>query len=95
MKFLKEHLTGFYDWKPEAEIAMYDGNATRRLFDRWNGNQVLFVINVFLSNTGNMSIERGKMAESLILERLPLDTMSEVSVLNWLQTEIVAEQVQQ
>ena len=94
MKFLKEHLTGFYDWKPEAETAIYDGNVTRRLFDRWNGNQVLFVINAFLTNSNDISIARGKIAENLLIERLPLDTKSEVSVLNWLQTAIADEQVQ-
>lgn len=93
MKFLKEHLTGFYEWKPGSEISMYHGKVTRRLFDRWNGNQVLFIINTFLSDSGSTSIEKGKVIENLLIEKLPLDARSEVSVINWLQTTITDAQL--
>jgi hypothetical protein len=88
MLFNKEDLDGFYEWMPESERSVFDGSATRRLFDRWNGNQVLFLINLLLNNSGNFSVGRGKKIEKLIIDHLPLDKRSEVTVFNWLQSEI-------
>ena len=48
MTFLKEHLTGIYEWNASMDKSVYEGTATRRLFNRWNGTQVLFIINNFL-----------------------------------------------
>ena len=93
MKFLKQDLDGYYDWKPEGEKSVYDGDATRRLFDRCNGNQVLFLINVFLHYSGNASLISGKYAERLIIEQLPLDKRSEISVLNWLRQQTASGQL--
>lgn len=87
MTFLKEHLSGMYDWTPELTMTVFDGKATRRIFNRWNGNQVLFIINVFLLNAGLTSIEEGRNAEKLLLEHLPLDTKSEISVVQWLNKQ--------
>ena len=64
MPFTKEHLNGFYKWMPEAERSIFDGNATRRLFDRFNGNQILFIINLIMDSCGNYSVDLGKKIES-------------------------------
>ena len=89
MFFTKDHLDGFYEWMPESQRSVFDGSASRRLFDRWNGNQVLFLINLLLSSSGNFSVGRGKRIEKLIIDFLPADKRSELTVFNWLQTEIV------
>jgi len=96
MIFLREHLSGFYEWIADSEQPVFDGNASRRLFNRWNGNQVLFLINLLLSSSGNSSIERGRDIERLIINELPLTAKSELTVFNWLQGEIAkAKPVQQ
>jgi len=88
MHFSKEHLDGSYHWTPETESPMFDGTASRRLFDRNHGNQVLFIINLILDISGNFSIERGREIEQLIINRLPFSKSSELTVFNWLQLEV-------
>lgn len=88
MIFLREHLSGFYEWSPGSEEPIFDGTASRRLFNRWNGNQVLFLINLLLSSSGNSSIEAGRDFERLIINELPLTAKSELTVFNWLQGEM-------
>lgn len=87
MLFSKEHLEGFYNWTPETERSLFDGSASRRLFDRHHGNQVLFIINLILDISGNFSIEKGRQIEKLIVNKLPFTKSSEVTVFNWLQSE--------
>lgn len=90
MLFSKEHLDGFYHWPQEqGERSVYDGNASRRLFNCNNGNQVLFLINLIMDSCGSMSIELGQKIERMIINKLPLQPSSEVTVYNWLRTEIV------
>ena len=88
MLFSKEHLTGLYKWASPNETATYEGEPTRRSFDRWNGNQVLFIIKIVLEKTGDVSIEQGKKLENLIINKLPFGPCSEFTVFNWLQKEI-------
>lgn len=88
MLFLKNDLLGFYNWGSEPEKMAFDGKASRRLFDRWNGDQVLFIINMMLSNLSNSSVSEGQKIEKLILDRLPSGAKSELTVYNWLQLEI-------
>ena len=89
MSFSKEHLNGVYNWASETELPLFDGQASRRLFDRSNGNQVLFLINLLLDNTDSFSIEDGKKIESLITNKLPFQQSSELTVFNWLQKEML------
>ena len=89
MSFSKEHLSGLYTWSSNHEIAAFGGEPTRRSFDRWNGDQVLFIIQQVLQETGDLSIEQGKKLESLIINKLPFDSCSELTVSNWLQKEIM------
>lgn len=87
MYFLKEQLTGNYDWSNETERSMYDNTASRRLFDRWNGHQTLFVINIFLQQAGVNLCRYGQRAEQMLQEQLPLNAMSEMKVLQWLNAQ--------
>lgn len=89
MVFLKEHLTGLYTWASYNQTVTFEGEPTRRLFDRWNGDQVLFIIQLVLQSTGDLSLEQGNKLEKLIINKLPFDACSEVTVFNWLQKEIM------
>jgi hypothetical protein len=44
----------------------------------------LYIINSFGEQSENFSVEEGKKLESLILNHLPLNPFSELSVINWL-----------
>ena len=88
MLFSKEHLSGNYKWTTVPGDSLFTGSPTRRLFDRWYGVQVLFIINSFAALSNNISIEEGKKIENLITNHLPQDTKSEMSVYNWLKMGI-------
>lgn len=90
MQFLKEHLTGHYAWPQEASINLFTGTPTRRIFDRQNGNQVLFLINAAAILFANFSIEQGRALEKMISDNLSLQTQSELSVFSWLRSQGVA-----
>lgn len=82
MHFLKEHLSAYnYSWIDEATFA---GEPSRRLFNRYNGNQLLFVINLYASVTEGFTINMGLKIEDRLMNQLPPDAKSEISVLNWL-----------
>lgn len=87
MIFLKEHLSGTYEWPSENERILLDTVPSRRLFNRWNGYQTLFVINLFLMQAGLALEHYGKKAENILLAKLPLDDMSEKKVLAWLNAQ--------
>jgi hypothetical protein len=89
MLFSKEHLTGVYTWSSETETPLFDGRPSRRLFNRWNGDQVLFIINHLLDSNTDLTIEQGKKLEMLIINKLPFDQSSELTVYNWLLKEIL------
>jgi hypothetical protein len=91
MLFSKENLRGLYNWRQKTEISVYDGDPSRRLFNRWNGEQVLFIINRLLASCGNFSVDSGQKIERLIINKLPFDVSSEKTVFNWLQTEMVKD----
>jgi hypothetical protein len=90
MLFSKEHLTGNYKWTVEPGDSLLTGSPTRRLFDRWNGVQVLFIINCFAASSDSFSVEEGRKIESLINDYLPMESKSEKSVYSWLQSELSA-----
>lgn len=84
MHFQKQDLVGdHYHWKVEPNL--FTGQPSRRLFDRANGEQVLFLINFFGSLSDRFTIEEGKMIESELSRRLPLEAKSEISVVNWIR----------
>ncbi len=83
MPFVKEDLAGdHYDW---SNADSFNGSPSRRLFDRSNGNQVLFIINSFGSLSERFSIQECRQVEELISAQMPTDIKSEMSVYNWLR----------
>lgn len=74
-----------YEWSNEVSQSLYMGEPGRRIFDRFNGNQVLYIINFFGQSIGQLTVPDGRQIEQLILSQLPLNTKSEMSVFNWLR----------
>jgi hypothetical protein len=87
MPFLKEDLQiDRYNWTTDTDLSVYKGQPSRRLFDRFNGNQVLFIINFYGSVSDKISIKECHRMEEMIRNKLPLSAGSEISVFNWLRT---------
>ncbi|MBC7949635.1 MAG: hypothetical protein H7Y42_17240 [Chitinophagaceae bacterium] len=87
MPFLKEDLLNeHYTWSDDKAKASYDGPPTRRSFDRYNGDQVLYIINVYGSDSERFTVEEGRKIEEQIVKHLPIEAKSEMSVYNWLRT---------
>jgi hypothetical protein len=86
MIFLKEHLSKRnYEWAVGLNHSIENNVPDRRKFDRFNGYQVLFIINCFGRSIGKLTFGEGLKLEELISTRLPLEIKSEVSVFNWLR----------
>ena len=81
---------GVYTWPPGQESSLFEGSPSRRTFDRYNGDQVFFIITLLLERLGNPSVEHGREIEMLIINKLPFDTCSEHTVFNWLEKEMMA-----
>ncbi len=58
-----------------------EGEASRRPFYPFNGDQVLFMINLFGATEPAFTVEDGRKIEEDIHLRLPLKNQSEISVL--------------
>ena len=82
MRFLKEHLSAYnYSWINEAT---FTGEPSRRLFNRYNGNQLLFILNLYASLIEGFTIKMGLSIEDRLMNQLPIAANSEISVLRWL-----------
>lgn len=90
MLFTKEHLSGQYQWASGYKNSLFSGSPTRRLFDRWNGFQVLFIINCIAALSENFSIKEAREVEGFIIDGLPLAVQSELTVFSWLRLNAVA-----
>jgi len=73
-----------YSWS-EDNKDLFTGSPSRRIFDRRNGNQVLFMINLFGLLLDEFTIQKGKSIEKKIRDDLPESIRSELSVFNWLR----------
>lgn len=86
MNFSKDNLVNqHYMWVQDNTETTFTGSPSRRLFNRLNGNQVLFIINYYGSQSDKFSIEDGRKIEEMICKELPADTKSELSVVHWLK----------
>ena len=86
MYFLKADLSGHdYHWE-DTNQTVFSGTPSRRLFDRFNGAQVLYLINYYASLNEGFNQSLGRKMEELILYKLPADIKSEFSVYNWLKS---------
>jgi hypothetical protein len=84
MFFLKEHLIGkTYEW-PENKSAVVRSTPGMQLFDRLNGDHLLYMINFFCTSIGAFSISEGQKIENLI-SKLPFEVDNEIGVFNWLR----------
>ena len=82
MQFLKEHLSAYnYSW---INGAIFTGEASRRIFDRYNGNQLLFILNLYASLIEGFTVKMGLKIEDRLMNQLPIEKKSEISVLHWL-----------
>ena len=83
---LKEHLLKtHYTWAVGLNHSTANNEPDRRIFDRSNGFQVLFIINYFCKSLGNLTVTDGLKVEELISGQLPQELKSELSVFNWLR----------
>lgn len=86
MKFLREHLhKSNYEWEIGLNHSVQNNEPDRRIFNRLNGNQVLFIINFFGFSLGKLTFADGLRIEELISTQLPNEAKSELSVFNWLR----------
>lgn len=86
MHFQKQDLVGdHYNWANTDKQNVYLGQPSRRLFDRLNGEQVLFLINFISSLSDRFTLEEARRIEMEIASRLPLEAKSEISVFNWIR----------
>jgi hypothetical protein len=85
MSFLKADLRmDHYVWQ---NVGLdYQGQPTRRSFDRMNGHQVLFLINCCADFLEKLTIADGHKIENRIVYDLPVDKKSELSVFQWLRS---------
>src|SRR5688572_1371657 len=84
MHFQKQDLTGTHYYWNEAGFE-YTGQPSRRSFDRNNGDQVLFLINLYGSMSDKFTVLEGQQIEAEIENRLPFDLKSEISVFNYIR----------
>jgi len=86
MEFTKQHLiSNHYHWSAGTKHHSIPNTPDRRLFDRLDGNQILYIINFFGDSVGNLTVDDGQRIEDLIIKQLPRDLKSEVAVFNWLR----------
>ncbi len=87
MDFLEQHLNGKnYTWHA-GDKGVVLTQPDRRLFDRYNGNQILSMINFFGTSVGELTVEDGQKIEEIIIEQLPLEMKSQMAVYNWLRAK--------
>ena len=85
MHFLKLDLEGtHYSWR-EDEKQFFTGQPSCRAFDKFNGNQVLVLINFYGALSERFTLAEGKYIEECIRRDLPVEGNSEISVFNWIR----------
>jgi|KBSSwiStaDraftv2_1062776.scaffolds.fasta_scaffold202415_2 hypothetical protein len=85
MPFSKEDLVcQHYHWNNNMNASIYTGRPSRRVFDRFNGEQVLFIINSYETLSG-CTLAEALQIEDMIANQLPLEIKSEISVFHWLK----------
>jgi hypothetical protein len=81
-----------YKWGTEVENKIFHGRPSRRLFDPFNGDQVLFLINFYGSLSDRFTLQEGKKIEYEITYHLPNDIKSEVSAFNWIRNVMTSRE---
>jgi hypothetical protein len=86
MPFQRQDLIGTHYQQHDDNKQLFSGQPSRRVFDRFNSSQVLFIINSYASWFEKFTPDDVKAVENQIATRLPLGTSSEISVFNWLRS---------
>lgn len=85
MLFQKQDLEGnHYVWN-KVDNHIYKGQPSRRAFDRFDGDQVLFLINFYGTLLNQFTLSEGRAIEEKIFRELPTDAKSEIAVFNWIR----------
>jgi hypothetical protein len=79
-----------YDWTTAEDDSKLNGGPDRNLFTSTEGNEVLYMINYLMQETGLTSKEDGEVIEKLIHDRLPIGKQSQVTAKRWLQEKLEA-----
>lgn len=79
-----------YDWTTAEDAPKLNGDPDRNLFTSTEGNEVLYMINYLMKDTGLSSKEDGEAIEKLIHDRLPIGKQSQVTAKRWLQEKLEA-----
>jgi hypothetical protein len=79
-----------YDWATTEDASKLNGPPDRNLFTSTEGNEVLYMINYLMQETGLTSKEDGETMEKLIHDRLPIGKQSQVIAKRWLQEKLEA-----
>jgi hypothetical protein len=86
MRIVKEHLLiSDYVWNSDDKSTLLADGPTRKRFDRFNGNCMLHIINLFDCFVGKLTVPQAQRIERLIQKELPLEAKSEISVMQWLK----------
>ena len=92
MHFQKQDLQyTYYDWDSSREH-LYTGQPSRRVFNKYDGYQVLFIINFYGSLSNRFTLSEGRLIEHRILSDLPGELKSELSVFNWVRDKVFLEE---
>ena len=86
MQIVKENLLiSDYVWNSDNKFNLLADGPTRKRFDRFSGNCMLHIINLFDCFIDKLTIAQAQKIECLIQKELPLEAKSEISVLQWLR----------
>lgn len=79
-----------YRWEGDEmhDEARFKGSPSRRSFDPYNGNQVLYLINCCASAVEKFGIKEARNMEKSIAYHLPERLKSERSVYDWLMETV-------
>ncbi len=87
MQYLREHLgPGLYEWNNKLK---FNGNPSRRLYNRVDGNQLLFIINQFAATVSTFNINTVVTIQNMLMYELPLEAKSELSIMKWLNQRVI------
>lgn len=79
-----------YDWNTAADSSKLNGDPDRNLFTSSEGEEVLYMINYLMNETGLTTREDGESIERLIHDKLPIGKQSQVTAKRWLQEKLEA-----
>jgi hypothetical protein len=86
MYFQKQDLTGTHYQPLDINTHLFTGQPSRRVFNRFNSSQVLFIINSCGDWLDRFTREDGQAIEQQIATLLPEGARSEISVFNWIRS---------